>query len=169
MWKLLLGLGILLIALTVLPIVSYFCADTNGQITFVSDLTLNITAELVGVLITLSGVLLYAAFAARDRFDSMAGKFAELIAQLRCDGTLTPEAARRSMVVAVKLMTPENVTRKKTDANEPIGIANQICDVCALPTTSRKGKACDDCGVEDYVWSIEKKPIPLEGKCKPLL
>jgi hypothetical protein len=167
MWKLITVLVILLIALTVLPVISYYYGDSSAQTGFVSNLTLNITAELVGVLITLSGVV-YAAIAARSKFESLAGKFAELIAQLRCDGTLTPEAARRSMVLAVRLLSPENITREATEANEPLRIANRNCDVCALPTTVGKGRPCTDCGVEDYVWAIEKKPIPLKGQCKPL-
>jgi hypothetical protein len=167
MRKLIAGLVLLLVALMLLPVISYHYADANTTLpAFVSNLTLNIAAELLGVLITLSGVVIYAVFAARKKFESLATPIAELVAQLRCDGTLSPEAARRSMVCAVRLITPENITKKATPANEPLGLTNRPCDVCALPTTVGRGRPCKDCGVEDYIWSIEKKPVPLELKCK---
>lgn len=161
MWKLITALVVLLVALILLPVISYYYADANTTPpVFVSNLALNIAAELLGVLITLSGVVLYAVLAARKKFESLATPIAELVAQLRSDGTLSPEAARRSMVCAVKLITPENITKKASKANEPLGLSHRPCDVCALPTTVGKGRPCKDCGVEDYIWSIEKKPVP---------
>ena len=166
MWKLWLALLVLLGALIGFPVLSYHLADSTTKAGFASNLILNISSELVGALITLSGAIIYAAFTARKKFESLATPIAELVAQLRCDGSLSPEAARRSMVCAVMLITPENIAKQATKANEPIGIRSRSCDVCALPTTVGKGRPCKDCGVEDYIWAIEKKPVPLGPECK---
>jgi hypothetical protein len=157
MWKLVTGLVALLAALIVLPLVSYYYADAQTTpATFISSLSLNIAAELVGVLVTLLGVVLYAAFAARKKFESLATPIAELIAQLRAERRISCEAARRSMVCAVKLITPEYMSNKANNSFS-INPKQRPCDVCDLLTTVDADTPCKDCGLERHIWSINRE------------
>jgi hypothetical protein len=150
---------LLIVAAILLATISFNLAEpaTTGSI-FISNLMLNIVAELIGVCLAVSGVIILTLLYARKKFEGVATPIAGLVAQLRAEGVISAEAARRSMVCAVKVITPESMSQRENNQYH-LGLKHRPCDVCSLPTTVDEGIPCRFCKLEKHIWTIENKPI----------
>lgn len=156
--KLLLKTGITLVALSLALLVVLYCyAYATGQNGFWSNTGLNLAAEFMGVGFGIGIPLIVIARSAKKRFDKTASQFAELVAQLRAEGKISKQVARRSMVCVVNVIPQEHISMESNNRFS-LGYENSKCDVCDLRIKIGEDRKCDFCKLEKHVWSIEHKP-----------
>lgn len=157
--KLLLYTGIALIVLAlILGGVLYWQFDLVGRGAFWSNILLNLIAELIGIAVGLILPLLLFAWIAGKMVEKAATPIAELIAQLRAEGRISEEAARRSVVCAVNLISEDHISLKSNNRFS-LDFEKGKCDVCDLEIRIGEDKRCDFCGLKKHVWEIKNKPI----------
>jgi hypothetical protein len=157
----LLRYAVILLALAsfILTILSFFRSpEEEAGNDFLSSLSLNIGAELIGVILGILTPLIVALWYAGKKFEEAATPLAELVAQLRADRKISKEAARRSMVCAVKLISQHHISLQSNNSFA-LGYEKKACDVCDLPIRIGEDKSCDFCGIKQHIWEIKNKPV----------
>ena len=150
MTKLLLGV-IAALALAVGLIVTASKAPDSTSLG--SNLMLNIAAESLGIALTLL-LSLVAIRAARKRFGNVAAPLTQLIKTLRSDRTISPQAARKTVVCAVALLSDEGFLKARGATSR----AHETCDICSLKVivdTDTKGARCSFCKLPKEIWNTE--------------
>lgn len=118
---------------------------------FWRNLGLNGVAELTGLA---AGVLVAVPLAlrfARSRVKAVGSQVAAAIAQLRVDGTITDQGARRAMICAVALLDEEHLgaARSLCRSNGPL----MSCGVCSLEVETNNDR-CSHCGLHGDHWNV---------------
>ncbi len=116
---------------------------------FQKDFLVNVAAGLVEIAIgtALAAVATWAV--AKNKLRELSRPVLALIQRLRIDGRLTEEAARRSVVCAVALLSESNVSKEiRPGPDEP----NTDCPICAQPVAERMNK-CIYCQLPKAIWS----------------
>ena len=115
------------------------------------NLWLNLVAEIAGIAVAIIVAVPVASRFARSRLAKIAPEYAALIAQLRVDGTITCEAARKSIICTVALIADDQL--EVTDLLQDAATAPQQCDVCALDFLTKE-EHCFHCGLHRKAWNI---------------
>jgi hypothetical protein len=141
-------------------LLSYFLApEKETAKDFLSSFSLNIVAELIGIVVGILIPLIVALWYAGKKFEEAATPLAEFVAQLRADKKISKEAARRSMVCAVTLISQDHISLLSNNSFT-LGYEEKDCDVCDLPIRiGEDDKSCDFCGIKQHIWEIKNKPV----------
>jgi hypothetical protein len=142
-------------------ILSWHFGNEDVQRGFWSGLFLNIVPEALGVAAGIIGTLYLAARKASARFTELAEKIFDLIAQLRSDAKITPDAAQKIMVVVVPLLD-ERVT-PPTYKDGYLAARELPCRICSKESPFRDGetaKKCNNCGLKAEYWRGAGEPSP---------
>jgi hypothetical protein len=136
-------------------LLSWHFADADGQKTFLSGLLLNLVPEAVGIAAGIVGTLFIASKMASARFSEHAPKVFNLLAQLRSDGAITPDAAQKAMIALVPMM--DESIKAPTYKDGYIGGDSQHCRVCGKASEFREGRVrkCNTCGLRAEYWRAE--------------
>ena len=151
------GIALVIIAVLIGGLI-YWQADAKDRSTFWSNTGLNLAVEFMGIGIGLGIPLVILGINAKKEFENTATQVAELVAQLRAEGTISKEAARKSIVCAVNVIPKEHISR---DANNRFStrFEESYCDVCDLKIRIGTDKKCDFCQLEKHVWKIKNRPV----------
>lgn len=153
----------LVITAIVLLVGSWFVVKP-GPREFGGNIFQNLFAEIVGLILTVGAALYIAKFLARKKLEKLATPLAELIAQLRAENRISPHGARRSMVFAVEVITPEYMSQVDNNAF-CLDYEKKDCEVCDLEIKLSNNK-CDYCKLERHIWEIKNKPV-ISSSTKP--
>ncbi len=157
--KILLAVGIFLVVIAILmAALVYIQADAKGRTDFVSNIGLNLVAEFIGMGIGIGIPLIIFAIGAIGRYEKTATQIAEAVAQLRAEGAISKEAARKTMVCAIDAIPKESISR---EANNKFHLhpKETPCDVCDLKVDIGIDNKCEHCGLEKHVWSLKNQPV----------
>ena len=153
------ALVFLLFAATIFAAASFYLADDATTIwAFLSNLFLNVVAEFVGIALGIVIPLWVAVRYADKRLEDLMKPIAEFIAQLRAEERISPEAARRGMVCAVRIISQEHKSLSSNNAFS-LDYQPQSCDVCSLAIKLGDDKECDYCHLKEHIWRIDNKPV----------
>lgn len=129
------------------------CQFPTGD--FWNSILLNLAAEFVGVAIGIGLTIAIATAFAKKKFREIAVPFSDLVARLRMDGSISPRAARRSVIFGVRLLA-EDGFGKARDSGKPS--ANSTCGICSFRASTKDfgggRKLCSYCKLPDGVWTV---------------
>lgn len=147
-WLVIVSGFILLVLLGFLILWFAWSRGSEGHL-FQKDFLVNVAAGFVGMgLGTLAAAWIGLALA-RNKLRQVSKPVLALIQRLRIDGKINEEAARRSVVCAVTLLSESNVS---TQIRPGVAGASDRCPICALDI-NREFQRCPHCSLPKSIWN----------------
>jgi hypothetical protein len=124
-----------------------------GGADFWGNLLLNLSVELLGLILTTVVGVKIATMIARERLNKPARRFLKLLAHLRIGKTISGEAARQSVRCVVSVISEEHLLPKHTLSLKRKEVNCGVCALTVQTIPDKKGQdQCEHCGLVGDVW-----------------
>ena len=129
----------------------------KGARAFLTDLSPNLVAELLGIALGILLAVPIASLWARHKLKDVAPSLVDLLQQLRDDQKLSGRATRCAMVCAVNLIYEEGFDRLRggpsAEATTPTPCA--VCRLEAMADKTGGHLRCHYCKLPGHLWSLK--------------
>lgn len=131
----------------------YFATPAASAADFLPSILVNLGVEIFGVVVGLAVAGWVAIAVAQARLLVAAPRLLALIAQLRRDKILTPEAARAAVACAVTFLSEGSVAKLRQSSS--VHLRDIACDICGQETeipSDDPAQSCSTCGLPGSCW-----------------